>query len=441
MKRIILLLLFLLGTLFAQEEIKKATTIETSNEFITAQAHYKMENYSQSYFDFKKLFLKYSDNVQVNYYLAMSATKLELYDEATAAFERVLINEPEYHRARLEYARVQFILGFKEEAKKEFLRVAQYPIPPNVRKNIEMYLAKIDNVENNSTLITLSFAYMYDDNINNGIEYNTYSLPGFFNLELDGDEPQSSTSFLSFFQIDHLHRFSKNSPWSIKHTGTVLYKNQTENDYYNFSYYAYTPTLIYNDIKNKSEYSLKAGIEKINPGDRVDFTVYSIEPQYSLLFNKDTIISSFLKYNEIHYKQQIDRSKNYSKKAIGGSIKYKNFKYILEFEKDDREFGDRTDLNKNIVSNTFLYQHKIQPTVFLDLKYQHKQTRYNDKDLFFDNNRKDNTNVYSVGLSKIINKKDFITLNYTKTNNSTNQEAYDYNKNAVFMNYTWRFKL
>ncbi|RXJ91228.1 hypothetical protein CRV01_02810 [Arcobacter sp. CECT 8983] len=441
MKHIILLVLIVFGTLFAQDESKKATTVETSNEFILAKTHYKVGDYTQSYFDFKKLFLKYSDNVQVNYYLAMSATKLKLYDEATAAFERVLIVAPEYHRARLEYARVQYILGFKEEAKKEFLKVAQYPIPINVRKNIEMYLSKIDSLENNSTFISLGFGYMYDDNINNGIEYDSYNLPGFFNLELNGEEPQSSTSFLTFFQVDHIQSLSKNSPWSIKHTGVMLYKNQTENDFYNFSYYAYTPTLFYNDVKNKSEYSLQVGMEKIYPGDRVDFTVYSIEPKYRLLLNKNTIVSTYLKYNEFHYEEQVDKNKSYSKKVIGGSIKYKDFQYILQFEKDDRDFGDRTDLNKNIVSNTFLYQYKIEPSLFLNLKYEHKQTRYNDKDVFFDNNRKDNTNVYSAGLTKIINKKDFLTFNYTKTDNSTNQEAYDYNKNAVSMNYTWRFKL
>lgn len=441
MKHIIFVMLLLTGTLFAQEELKKATPVETSNEFILAQTHYKIGDYTRSYSAFKKLFLKYSDNVQVNYYLAMSATQLKLYDEATAAFERVLIVAPEYHRARLEYARVQFILGFKEEAKKEFLKVAQYPIPVNVRKNIEMYLAKIDGVQNDSTFIALGFGYMYDDNINSGVEYDSYNLPGFFNLEINGDEPQSSTAFLTSFQINHIHALDKNSPFSIRHTGTMFYKNQTENDLYNFSYYAYTPTLYYNDVKNKSEYSLQVGMEKIYPGDRVDFTVYSIEPKYRLLLNKNTIISAYLGYNEFHYEEQVDKNKGYSKKTLGGSLKYKDFEYILEFEKDDREFGERTDLNKNIVSNTFLYQYNIEPSLFLNMKYQHKKTRYNDKDVFFDNNRKDNTNVYSIGLTKIINKKDFLTLIYTKTNNSTNQEAYDYNKDAVFMNYTWRFKL
>lgn len=440
MKHLILVLLLLTGTLYAQEELK-ATTVETSNEFILAQTHYKVGDYTRSYSAFKKLFFKYSDNVQVNYYLAMSATQLKLYDEATAAFERVLIVAPEYHRARLEYARVQFILGFKEEAKKEFLKVAQYPIPVNVRKNIEMYLEKIDGSKTDSTFIALGFGYMYDDNINSGVEYDSYNLPGFFNLEINGDEPQSSTAFLTSFQINHIHALDKNSPFSIKHTGTMFYKNQTENDLYNFSYYAYTPTLYYNDVKNKSEYSLQVGIEKIYPGDRVDFTVYSISPKYRVLLNPDTVLSAFFKYNEFHYEEQVDKNKAYSKKVLGGSLKYKDFEYILEFEKDDKDFGNRTDLNKNAVINTFLYQYNIEPSLFLNMKYQHKKTRYNDKDVFFDNNRKDNTNVYSVGLTKIINKKDFLSLNYTKTNNSTNQEAYDYNKDAVFMNYTWRFKL
>lgn len=60
---------------------------------------------------------------------------------------------------------------------------------------------------------------------------------------------------------------------------------------------------------------------------------------------------------------------------------------------------------------------------------------------FFNNTREDiNRNIY-LGLTKIINKKDFITLSYTHTNNDSNQAAYEYDKNSVMLNYTWRFKL
>lgn len=435
--------LMLVSSLVLAQSIptQQITAVETSNEFIVAQSQYKLGDYTSSYQQFKKLFLKHTDNAQVNFYLAMSAMELKLYDEATAAFERVLIVQPDFHRARLEFARLQFLLGFKEEAKKEFLKVAQYPIPENVRKNIDYYLKQIDNKDVNSTFIALSFGYMYDDNINSGVEYDSYNLPGFYNLSVSGAQPQSSTAYTTSFQINHIHSLSDDLPFIVKHTGTMFYKNQTENDLYNFSYFAYTPTIFYNDVANNNEYSLQFGVEKIYPGDRVDFSTYFVSPKYRMLINKDTVFSTYVEYKEVHYEEVIDKDKGYNKKTLGTSLKYKNFEYQLSFEKDDKEFGDRSDVNKNITSNAFLYQYDIQSTLFLNLKYQYNKVKYNDKDVFFANSRIDNQNVYSIGLTKVINKTDFVTLSYTKTNNSTNQQAYEYDKDTVYLNYNWRFKL
>jgi hypothetical protein len=391
---------------------------------------------------FNQLFLKYNDHVETNYYLAMSAMHLKLYDEATAAFERVLIMRPEFHRARLEYARVQFLLGFKQEAKKEFLKVAAYPVPPNVRENINRYLKQIEQEnQGNSTFIALSFGYMYDDNINSGIDYDSYTLPGFFNLSISGEKPQSSTTYFSSFQINHLHGLTKDFPISLKHTATMFYKNQTENDKYNFSFYSYKPTFYYNNAKAKEEYSLQIGFDSVLPGDRNDFIAYSFVPEYKKLIDKDTVFSFFGQYKEIHYEQSTNKAKDYIKKGGGVALSYKRFKYQISFEEDERIRGIRTDLDKDIVTNSFFYSHDIQSSLLLNFQYQYKQIDYSYRDAFFASTREDINRNLGVSLTKIINQKDFLSLSYNKMNNSSNQKAFDYEKESIMLNYTWRFKL
>ncbi|MFV0564083.1 tetratricopeptide repeat protein [Malaciobacter mytili] len=441
MRKYIFFVFIIFFNIYAKE-LKNNEYITTSNEFIFASSQYKLGNYISAYEKFNKLFLKYSDNVDINFYLGMSALKLKLYDDASAAFERVLIKKPDFHRARLEYARVLLILGFKEEAKKEFLEVLKYPIPQNVRKNIQEYIKLAqNNKELNSTFITLGFGFLYDSNINSGVIQDTFNLPGFNNLEVSMDKAKSSLSYTSLFQINHLHSISKDLPFTLKHSGTFFYKNQVEDDKYNFTYFSYRPTLFYNDNKTNSEYSLEFGFDKILTGDKADFDTYLITPKYKKLINKDTIFSIYSSFQEFHYKHKIDREKNYSKKLIGANIKYKDFTYEYIIDKDHKDLGQRSDIDKNSYTHLFYYSYDIQSTLVLNLKFQHKQIEYKEKDLFFNNVRKDYNNQFYIGLTKIIDKKDFLTLSYTKTKNNSNQEAYEYKRDAVYLNYIWRFRL
>lgn len=56
--------------------------IESSNEYITASTMYNIEDYNKAYDLFYKLFLKYNNNININYFLAQSAIKIKKYDEA-----------------------------------------------------------------------------------------------------------------------------------------------------------------------------------------------------------------------------------------------------------------------------------------------------------------------------------------------------------------------
>ncbi len=100
-----------------QEELY-VQPIENSNEYITASVMYKIKDYKKSYELFFKLFKIDSYNINVNYFLALSASQIDKNDEATAAFERVLAQKPDFNQARYEYAKLLFKLNLKDDAKK-----------------------------------------------------------------------------------------------------------------------------------------------------------------------------------------------------------------------------------------------------------------------------------------------------------------------------------
>lgn len=434
MKKITLLLICLVTFSFSN--------VLTSNEYIFAKSQYKIGNYQSSYTRFYKLFLKYSDNVQINYYLAMSAMQLKQYDDSIAAFERVLIIQPEFHRARLEYARVLYILGFKKQAKEQFLKVASMPIPKNVRKNINAFIKKIDDDKmQSSTFLTFNFGFSNDDNINNGIDYASYVLPGFGNLEISGQKPIESTSYITSFEISSIKPLSSIYPIILKQSGQFFYKNQTQDNNYNFKVYSYKPSIFYNDTKNASEYSLQLGFDKVYPGDKNNFFTFSFIPQIIKAVNKNNILTTYLKYRGTNYDDTQNNDKNYSNLGFGSSWKWLKLKYSFAYDTDRRTNGNRTDINKNIISNTLSFNYDIQPTLQLFLQYQYRDIKYLDTDVFFTTKREDTNKTAYVGLTQIVNKKDFISLSYSKSNNQSNQAAYNYDKDVVTLNYTWRFKL
>ena len=97
---------------------------------------YKIKDYQKSYELFLKLFKVDSYNINVNYFLALSASQIDKNDEATAAFERVLAQKPDFNQARYEYAKLLFKLNLKDDAKKEFIFLSKSDIDENMKNQL-----------------------------------------------------------------------------------------------------------------------------------------------------------------------------------------------------------------------------------------------------------------------------------------------------------------
>ncbi|WP_108124714.1 tetratricopeptide repeat protein [Saccharospirillum mangrovi] len=91
--------------------------------------------------------------------------------EAIFALERVLIMQPEQHRARLDLARAYYANNNLVRARTEFERVLETNPPPQVRTNIEAFLDRITAIERARDRQFNLFAGVeggYDTNINGG---------------------------------------------------------------------------------------------------------------------------------------------------------------------------------------------------------------------------------------------------------------------------------
>jgi len=134
------------------------------------------------------------------------------YESALAAFDHLLIEEPNNQLARLEYARTLYMLGFYKPAKKEFMIVLNSNPPEIVKRNIKAYIKKIDSFSRKHIFYGLvGIGITYDDNLGFNTEKKTTHYGG---LELQNDTNMTKGFYTGLkFGLNHLY-VSDNFSWS-----------------------------------------------------------------------------------------------------------------------------------------------------------------------------------------------------------------------------------
>ena len=93
------------------------------------------------------------------------------YDEAIFSFERVLIFEPNQHRARLELGRAYYLTGNFYRAREALQQVLAVNPPESVRQRVQLILSRIDRAERRQRLQTHvggTLLMGWDSNANTG---------------------------------------------------------------------------------------------------------------------------------------------------------------------------------------------------------------------------------------------------------------------------------
>ncbi len=113
-------------------------------------------------------------------YYGMAAIDNGALSEGTFALERLLLMEPDNHRARLELARGYYLLEQYPRARIEFQKVLAANPPEQVRANINNYLAHMDSkakTQETKWGLYAEAGIGHDSNINGGTSSADFSTP------------------------------------------------------------------------------------------------------------------------------------------------------------------------------------------------------------------------------------------------------------------------
>lgn len=395
---------------------------------------YNTKEYEKSYEMFNKLFLENNYNLNINYFLAKSAFFIKKYDEATAAFERVLILKPDFNQARYDYARILYILKEKTQAKQEFTKLLETKINKKTKKTIKKYLKKISQEKDKKRIsgsASLTLGLSRSSNVNNGLISPEYKLPGLNDILVEGESPISDSAHFQALNLNFFNYFNSNK---IRTKNSFLVYNKSffnEKDE-NITLVSYKPSLSYFDNKYKNIYELELGIDKIFKRTDDNFYSFSISPK---IRNKN--FYSYLKYQRIMYTDEINEEKDFEKIQFFTKVNlFKNMNYYFTSYKNFRINKLRTDLDKYTITNGINLFYNITKNNKVSLNYQFDYSKYKYENVGFDTKRKDNNHSIELSHDYSIDKTSRFSSSISYTKNSSNQDAYIYDEKAIKINYT-----
>jgi tetratricopeptide (TPR) repeat protein len=116
-----------------------------------------------------ELVLEYPTDAALNTYLAQAAFKLNLYENAAAAYERILMSYPDRHRARFQLAVAYYHLQALVLAEEQFMKLIDTLPPREFKQAIDAYLERIrESRQKHRFNFDAQIGLTYDSNANIG---------------------------------------------------------------------------------------------------------------------------------------------------------------------------------------------------------------------------------------------------------------------------------
>ncbi len=165
--------------------------------------------YQQSYDLLLGLFEQYPDHPELNFYLGRAAFETGQYEMAVMAYERILIASPLENRVKLEMARTFHAMGANNTARQYCREVLETQPPDPVKKNIQAFLATIDQSEQTHFLNgQLSFGVDWNNNVWASPSSGTIkTIIG--DIQLTGASAKKTQDWIynASLSLDHRYRF------------------------------------------------------------------------------------------------------------------------------------------------------------------------------------------------------------------------------------------
>ena len=414
-----------------------------NNSFPVLEKLVKQQKYQLAYDLAKNIRSQNEGDPRFDYLYGFSALQIGDYNEAVFALDRVTVTSPNVIRPRLELARAYLKLNNKNAALKEFNDVLNLSPPPQVRKNVLVYISELNrdrsvNISGSVIKKLATFAIGYDDNINFGYQDDTIDLIDFGTISLDPSAVRQKSGFVeSSFQIkQNKSHDRKRSSYAL---ARLKHRDYLKNGDYNLTDLDLRKGFLWNQKDKQLQLNLRA--RPVLLGGKLYSNTFSIDTivRKSLI---EGLIGSLSLTLENYDQKRIDLADRKRAFAVGRIDTQKGdsthmFSAYLGKEWADKKAGKIYSSDIAGVSYRLTQNWNGQNKSFLNLDYRRYQ--YQGQYAISPFDRDDNRLIVKAGHELDINKNIAITFALRHIKNQSSLELYDAKRNeiSVGVRYDW----
>ena len=271
----------------ARAEAKVDINILAFTPYTRALKYYNDKKYYKSLEIFNRLFFEDLTNPDLSFYIGLNYIGMGKFDEAIAAYDRVLIIDPSSIRTQLEVAKTHYLMKKYDKSEDEFNDILKQDIPNSVRKNVIAFLDLIDKTKKNHFFNAIVIAGInYDNNVNN------YDGDKYTDLKANSDEIVSDLAHQEIAMINYKYRV--NDDIYIKNDSMAFNKMMFKVENKNIILLSNTTSLDYTN--KKQVFNLGFYYDRLQFGGTWLMHKWAVLPKYSIPINDKIKLATNIKY-------------------------------------------------------------------------------------------------------------------------------------------------
>ena len=428
--------------------ITALSTLLSAASISDIKALYSAKEYQKSYTLAYEAFEENPSSSEINLLLAKSAMKLGYLNDALAALERILILDEDDDVARLELARLYFILEMTEPAKEAFELVLAHNPPKAVQANIQKYLSLIEKSKKPDLFhFGITFGMGYDTNKNSNPGENIYKefLLSEYNIQDSDnvvvDDVKSDAYLEGSVNMNYLYDFGDKGGFQSSVGAFVYDQDYLKDDDFDMLFYSVniTPSYSYKSYK----VALKLEGDGLNYAKKDIFQSYGSAIELENYFQSSSLGVTY-RYKKRSYIEDLNRSVNINEVAL----RY-NYYFSKEFMSLSSAYSKEAAITPSQLSFVnvdatqlgFSLRSKRLEVLNLSSGVLYKRSNYDDaiSQKMGAEIREDRyTNIY-LGLDRTFFKSVTLSARVSFTKNNSNYKPSQYTKRVAVVHLSYNY--
>ena len=411
-----------------------AASLEELNNLVSKN------NYQQAWKQAQSLAKTNEGDPRFDYLYGISALETGHYDKAVFALERVIVNQPNLMRPRLELARAYLKVNNAQAALREFKQVLNLDPPATVQRNVNRYIqAMSKNSKQNKKWILnslLTLAAGYDFNANFGADTTNFNVPVFGSIILKDESLKKDSPFAEVgMQLNY--RYILSDAQSVFLNTRVGHKHFNKAKKFNLSNLNIQGGSLFSVGKLQYQLSLHHQILHLN--DHAFSNTLGLEGGIARELSGERVLAASVKLeNYNHKKQDLRDVRRYQVSGRYGFTKGNvnhQVEILLGAESPKHNLGKHYARNSMGIAYNARREWNFRHSSFVSAQLQ--RHTYRDKDPIYNVKRKDRRLSLKVGHSMNLTKSlsAFADVGYIKNNSNLGLYKTDKTFARVGINY------